>query len=515
MKTERMKPMKRTLAILLVAAIALLSACRHSAVEVQTPVASAGPSTAGWLEPGLPVAAEDEAALEDATADGDDETLSHASSSGYPDDETASPAGFRQSVARRQNANSSAAKQPSPVTQFNDYAPDPVNQNEPIQVSPNLKYDVKDYEEPSDPFLASVLNFSCNTSAQVLSSGPDNTVFCPISLYYPLALLSTGANGSTRAQITAALGTGNWTNEEIARQCARLYNRTRRTGQDCAYLVANSLWCRKGLSISPVFARTAAEQFYASIYSADFSDPTTAERMQQWVRDNTNGLISPTIDPPKDSILYLCNTVYVKGKWSSPFSYPMPGKFTGRDGKSISCDFMHATRDGNYYKGANYTRGDVSMGELGTMSFFLPDEDVALESLLNAEQLKAMLLRETEYCEIAYSIPTVDLKSKVNLKEMLTGLGIQDAFDASRADFTLLDDPTQTIYIDTVTQEARVTWDQYGAEAAAYTEMLAPGCAPPDQEKPKPKVLNLNRPFLFVIHSNDGILFAGTCYQPG
>ncbi len=509
--------MKRTLVILLVAAIALLSACRHSPAEVQTPAASAGASATDWLESGMPVAAEEEAVLEDATAAADGEPFSSAAPSEFLDGKTASPTDSRQSAApptaQPTSSESPTVEEGSSVSQLDCHSP--ARQNEPIQISPDLKYDVKDYEEPSDPFLASVLNFSCNTSAQVLSSGPDNTVFCPISLYYPLALLSTGANGSTRAQIAAALGTGNWTNEEIARQCARLYNRTRRTGQDCAYLVANSLWCRKGLSISPVFARTAAEQFYASIYSADFSDPTTAERMQQWVRDNTNGLISPTIDPPKDSILYLCNTVYVKGKWSSPFSYPMPGKFTGRDGKSISCDFMHATRDGNYYKGANYTRGDVSMGELGTMSFFLPDEDVALESLLNAEQLKSMLLRKTEYCEIAYSIPTVDLKSKVDLKEMLTGLGIQDAFDAFHADFTLLDDPTQTVYIDTVTQEARVTWDQYGAEAAAYTEMLAPGCAPPDQEKPKPKELNLNRPFLFVIHSNEGILFAGTCYQPG
>lgn len=485
--------MKRTLAILLVAAMVLLSACHRSAVEVQADV-PAGSSAADLFESGA-TTAEDEAAFEDATVVS-------------TDDQTASP------VDSRQIADSSAEKQLSPVSQFKDHAPTPVNQNEPIQVSPDLRYDVRDYEEPSDPFMAAVLDFSCNASAQVLSYNPGNTVFCPISLYYPLALLSTGAGGTTREQITAALGTGNWTNDEIARQCARLYNQTRRTEKDSSYLVANSLWCRKDLQISPAFARTAAEQFYASIYSADFSDPVTAERMQQWVRDNTNGLISPDIQT-EGALLYLCNTVYLKGKWEFPFSSPRPGEFTGRDGSPISCDFMHATRDGSYYKGANYTRGDVSMGKLGAMSFFLPDEGVELESLLNAEQLKAMLLHETEYCEIAYSIPTVDLKSKVTLNDTLTALGIRDAFDPFHANFTLLDDPTQTMYISKVTQEARVIWDQYGAEAAAYTEFGMDGCAFIPEEKPKPKELNLNRPFLFVLHSNDGILFIGTCYQPG
>ena len=75
-------------------------------------------------------------------------------------------------------------------------------------------------------FLAAVLDFSCNASAQILSNEKDSTVFCPMSVYYPLALLSTSADGNTRAQLASALGIENMTDQEIAQLCARLYAQT-------------------------------------------------------------------------------------------------------------------------------------------------------------------------------------------------------------------------------------------------------------------------------------------------
>ena len=60
---------------------------------------------------------------------------------------------------------------------------------------------------------------------------------------------------------------------------------------------------------------------------------------------------------------------------------------------------------------------------------------------------------------------------------------------------------------------ARVTIDEYGCTAAAFTVMMmdAGSAMPPDSVLE----MNLNRPFAFVILSDDNIpLFMGTVYEP-
>ena len=68
------------------------------------------------------------------------------------------------------------------------------------------------------------------------------------------------------------------------------------------------------------------------------------------------------------------------------------------------------------------------------------------------------------------------------------------------------------IFLDKAQHAARVTIDEEGCTAAAYTVMMAAGTAmPPDEEVD----FILDRPFLFVLSSLDGLpLFAGVVNDP-
>ena len=63
-----------------------------------------------------------------------------------------------------------------------------------------------------------------------------------------------------------------------------------------------------------------------------------------------------------------------------------------------------------------------------------------------------------------------------------------------------------------VQHAARVTIDEYGCTAAAFTVMMMNGASmPPDSVLE----MNLNRPFAFVIVSGEDVpLFIGTVYDP-
>ena len=87
-------------------------------------------------------------------------------------------------------------------------------------------------------------------------------------------------------------------------------------------------------------------------------------------------------------------------------------------------------------------------------------------------------------------------------------MGVTDAFDESKADFSPLSD--EAAVLAGVMQAARVKVDEDGVEGAAYTEAIVDlKCA--EAPGAKPVEMCLDRPFVFVVATSDGIpLFVGT-----
>ena len=70
------------------------------------------------------------------------------------------------------------------------------------------------------------------------------------------------------------------------------------------------------------------------------------------------------------------------------------------------------------------------------------------------------------------------------------------------------------MWVDQVKQIARVTVDEQGVEAAAVTLMAEAGEGPPPED-PTICVMDLDRPFLFLIKAEGTVLFVGAVENPG
>ena len=102
--------------------------------------------------------------------------------------------------------------------------------------------------------------------------------------------------------------------------------------------------------------------------------------------------------------------------------------------------------------------------------------------------------------------------SKTDLVNGLQELGITDVFDHTVSDFTPITDTPQ-LYVGGATHAARVTIDEEGCLAAAFTVLLVYGTGMSPQ--PPEMDFTLDRPFLFVISSRDDLpLFVGTVAEP-
>src|SRR5207244_679549 len=88
-----------------------------------------------------------------------------------------------------------------------------------------------------------------------------------------------------------------------------------------AFTLANSVWYRPSLTLTPEFVDAAQTYFGARVQSLDFATPTAAPTINGWVSDQTRGKIPAIVpDPvPDDVVAYRTNAIYFKGDWTIRF----------------------------------------------------------------------------------------------------------------------------------------------------------------------------------------------------
>ena len=148
---------------------------------------------------------------------------------------------------------------------------------------------------------------------------------------------------------------------------------------------------------------------------------------------------------------------------------------------------MHIAIEGSpVRKGEGYRCASLYLKDGGQMGFYLPDEGVAVEELLQREnflQEAEDLLVDTFEVRVNWSVPKFDLHDSLKRSDALQALWVTDACDVSKADFAPRTE--QPAYVESVNQAARVKIDEEGVEAAAYTEVDTNAAAAPPQEMPE------------------------------
>ena len=351
-----------------------------------------------------------------------------------------------------------------------------------------------------------VLAFAERTAAEIFA-GQENTVYSPISLYVALGMLTELTDGETKQQVMALLDAAD--TETLRQQINRLWTSVYQDG-DAVCRLANAAFLRENAKVKQAAADTLAEWYFASSYHLPMGTAEADKAIASWLNQQTGGLLSEEtgdIQTKEENLLRLYNTIYYKAGWQDTFesSRTETDTFTAADGSKQQADFMHQTETSDALRGEDYTAATKRL-KYGRMVFVLPDEGVTPENLLARDGFLTELTGEYSFSEVVWSMPKFDVKSSADLEDVLKTLGVTDAFDKDKADFTPLTDSGAVV--DSVMQAARVKIDEDGVEAAAYTEIVANDAAAMD---PPVVEMNLNRPFLFVIFSGDNVpLFVGT-----
>ena len=370
-------------------------------------------------------------------------------------------------------------------------------------------------EATNPAFIESMQKFGAKTSSMVLTESGTNQTYSPISFAYALGVLGSGASGQTARNIAKALETSTMT--AASKGLSWFYTTHYDDHEGSVLKIANSLWLQEDYPIKEEFAKNAAEQFYASAYSVDFSEQATADAMAKWISEQTSGLLNPTFQANPDQILSIINTLYFEGAWVDSFDAANNTEetFTLEDGSEVDATYMNRTFQGaTYYETDDYTLFEVSFEGGQTMKFVLPKEGNALETLLDQESQGQILSEQEEssvrYADVNFKLPKFSFDSEFDLNEACKALGLEELLEG-KADLSGITDERGSL--SSVKQESHVEVDENGCKAAAYTKMdIMRMSMPVPMEQYD---FSLDRPFLFVIESQDEApLFVGTVYNP-
>ncbi len=367
-----------------------------------------------------------------------------------------------------------------------------------------------------DSSLEAINNFAYKTGSLILKEAEENINYSPLSLYYALALATSGARSNTEKELLDLLGMPN--GKILSEEAGNLYRLLYRDNKIGKLKIANSIWMDDDMEGQEIvfkdsFIENAVNNFYASVYKVDFSDKETGDAMGKWIADNTNGTLAPEIETSPDQILSIINTVYFYDQWVNRFNKEKTQEdiFYLLNKEQVRVDFMNQTfGSAGYSIGDNYTRAALSLKNGGRMVFILPDEGTSPYDLVSsAEKIKEVFRGGEGFNgEVVWKLPKFNFQSQFKLIENLKTLGVREAFEA-HADFTGITD--HMAFIGNIEQGTYISIDEVGVEASAFTQIDYAGSALPEGRAE----MILDRPFVYaIVTSNENILFMGICLNP-
>ena len=317
----------------------------------------------------------------------------------------------------------------------------------------------------------------------ILSSLHGKTVVTsPASTVVALSMLASGAEGETEDEFAVILGaSGEARNQAVNALVAALDPyRVAPADIDLDSLpdhpqihMASQVVADDDLNINPVYVHSLEKWFDAGILETDLQAPGAKKILNDWVRENTAGLIKESgLDITEDTVLALQNAIVLAAAWTHPFEpyATAPEQFHRLDGTDVEVDFMNGTFHVPYSETGEWKMVELPYGDDGSLvaRYVIGPEEVAVSSL-DAPVLDTLEMSLSEQT-VFVSIPKLDLTSTASLVDPLQRQGLTSVFSGAPNALSYISDARDLI-VDQVVQQGRFKVDEAGTVAAAITEV--------------------------------------------
>uniref|UniRef100_A0A668AZZ6 Serpin B6 n=1 Tax=Myripristis murdjan TaxID=586833 RepID=A0A668AZZ6_9TELE len=368
-----------------------------------------------------------------------------------------------------------------------------------------------------------------------------NVFYSPLSISSALAMVMLGARANTATQMSEvhthththtpptgpiSVNTPGKAQDDVHVKFSKLMKELNKAGAPYSLSLANRLYGDQSYQFVEGFLADTKKHYDAELESVDFktSAETARININNWVEKQTQDKIKDLLAPGVvDSMtrLVLVNAIYFKGNWDRKFDADLTKDAQFKLNKSLLWRRQAHPFHSNVTVKTHCVGQILELPYKGkdlSMLIFLPNE--MEDDTTGLEKLEKELTYEKfvewtqpdmmDTMEVQVGLPRFKMEESYDLKDILTRMGMGDAFDVGMSDFSGMS-PANDLVLSQVVHKAFVEVNEEGTEAAAATAaIMMMRCARmPDQ-------FIADHPFLFFIRHKPSmsVLFAGRFCSP-
>ncbi|CAI5451364.1 unnamed protein product [Caenorhabditis angaria] len=340
----------------------------------------------------------------------------------------------------------------------------------------------------------------------------ESTVFSPLSIALALSLVHAGAKGESKSEIGKVLLSGA-SDEQFQNHFNFISEALRKVQNGVEAKLANRVYLKDGLKVEKSYLDNVQKLYAASAENLDFKKPDSAQKINKFISDSTNGKIQNMVNSNsiKDAVTLLVNALYFKGDWLDDFERHATSK---RDFETTKINKKKIEFMTEYFKDRDFAEDDkfqvLSLpykDKSYRFVIFLPKVRHSLLQTLrnfNPKQFQA-LIKATKSTLLNTVIPKFKIEKEYSLKTILQSLGITKIFTDSAG----LSGITPNIKISDGNHKTIIEVNEEGTVAAAATVIKG---VPMSGRMETPVDFTADHPFIFALVKDNHPLFLGV-YQ--
>ena len=342
----------------------------------------------------------------------------------------------------------------------------------------------------------------------------ESLLLSPLSITIDLGMLNNGADGITREEIDAVLGSKELGGADVINQfCRKLLDESGTLDKKTKVAIANNIYVNSasGCELLPDFVETAKKYYDATPESRDFNDGKTRDVINKWGSDHTEGTIEEAIKEEEfnpDAVSYLLNALYFKGEWTNKFDAKYTRRHVFDEGRK-EVQMMHQWDAFSYAENDIYQSVILPYGNMAyQMTVYLPRKGKTIDDVLNEMETSkdATLGSVAHYapCSVNLYLPRFETQTDMRLEDIMKSLGMPNSFEGGYGFNKFCND---NVFIGMMKQVAKIKLDEEGTEASAVTVIEM------DKNAAGPSYADFlaDHPFLYVIseRSTGAVFFIG------
>lgn len=368
-----------------------------------------------------------------------------------------------------------------------------------------------------------VMELSLKLYKKLCNTNNGNILFSPFSVGTSISMIEMGARGRTAEQLHKLLNRLLPDDDSFHELYQEYLETFKKLDPRYNLRFVNSIFINQNFNVIQAYTDHVSKYYFSKVTVSNFSNTEKlTNEINAHVSDSTGGQLKNLLQASElntDTAMVLVSAIYFQGHWNFAFDKAQTSQkmFHSNKKQTRVIDMMYVDGKFAVYEDEASSFRSIELPYIGdrvSMFILLPDDIEGIENLENTltpRLIRKLMAKRAPLPRVSLTLPKFKYVSNFDLNDILSELGMTDAFSPVMADLSGIVPQSYKLHLSHVKHKAFVEVDESGSVAAAATAHTIE-----KRSASFPVTFTVNHPFMFLIVDKFSgmILFMGKYTQP-